>query len=125
MRFVGGYDILLEGKPSAEITRHAKVDSLMLPLSSRRMDFSALRVEHGDLVKMGQILARDPANYFAPLLAPLSGVVNLTALTGHITLENLSPPEENSFDADHQKKRPGRYAPKTFASWCLGLFFSA
>ena len=106
MRFVGGYDILLEGKPSVEIAKHAKVESLLLPLYSRRLDFSALRVEHGDSVKKGQILAGDPANYFIPLLAPMNGVVNLTALEGHITLENLSQPEHNLFEPDNEKTDP-------------------
>lgn len=106
MRFVGGYDILLEGKPSTEIAKRAKVNSLLLPLYSRRMDFSALRVEHGDSVQKGQILAGDPANYFIPLLAPMNGVVNLTALKGHITLENLSQPEDNISQPDNEKSEP-------------------
>ncbi len=110
MKFVGGYNLLIEGKPSGEITRHADPDVLHLPLTSRGLDFSALRVENGDAVKRGQILAGDPVHYFAPLLAPMNGTVNLKTVEGHVTLENLSGPADASADdrfekIDHEDRR--------------------
>lgn len=90
MKFVGGYDVPLEGKPSDEISSHSEPDVLYLPLFSRSFDYTALRVENGDSVTQGQILATDPVNFFTPLLAPLSGTVNLDKNERHITLENLS-----------------------------------
>jgi Na+-transporting NADH:ubiquinone oxidoreductase subunit A len=103
MKFVGGYNILLEGKPSGEITGHTAPDVLHLPLFSGSLDFSALQVENGDSVKQGQILAEDPVNYFVPLLAPLDGTVNLEALERHITLENISS-TPNTLASDSDEK---------------------
>lgn len=90
MKYVGGYDVLLDGKPSDDIAKHSEPDVLHLPLFSRCLDYSVLQVENGDSVKQGQILATDPVNYFVPLLAPLDGTVNLECFERHITLENLS-----------------------------------
>ena len=100
MKFVGGYDIPLEGKPSDEIVKHQEADTLYLPLFSRSFEYSALQVENGDSVTQGQILATDPVNFFAPLLAPVSGTVNLDAVERHITLENLSPSTDGAPDLE-------------------------
>ncbi len=106
MKFVGGYNLLLEGKPAGEVARYAEPDVLHLPLFSRGLDFSALRVEHGEAVKLGQVLAGDPVNYFAPLLAPSNGVVNLEAVEGHITLENLSgSPDDGAEKIENEDRR--------------------
>jgi len=96
MKFVGGYDLPLEGKPSDVISSHSEPDILYLPLFSRRFDYTALQVENGDSVTQGQILATDPVNFFTPLLAPVSGTVNLDKNERHITLENLSPAQQET-----------------------------
>ena len=107
MKFVGGYDLPIEGKPSDDVTVHEIPEVLYLPLFSRSFDYTALQVENGDSVTQGQILATDPTNFFAPLLAPASGTVNLDLVERHITLENLSsdkeaPPEEVNPDNRRQ-----------------------
>jgi Na+-transporting NADH:ubiquinone oxidoreductase subunit A len=90
MTYIGGYNVLLEGAPSIETVNYDRPDVLHLPLFSSRLEFSQLQVEHGQSVTRGQVLATDPVNYSVPLLAPLSGMVNLEAVERHITLENLS-----------------------------------
>ncbi len=94
MKFVGGYDIPLEGKPSDEIIKHQEADILYLPLFSRSFEYTAVQVENGESVTQGQILATDPVNFFTPLLAPISGTVNLDKNERHITLENLSSAQQ-------------------------------
>ncbi len=89
MKFDGGYNVMLEGKPSTGIATYEKPEVLYLPLFSNRLDFSLLQVENGEAVKKGQVLAKDPVNYSVPLLAPMNGIVNLEAAERHITLENL------------------------------------
>jgi len=106
MKFVGGYNILLEGKPSGEITGHTALDVLHLPLFSGSLDFSALQVENGDSVKQGQILAEDPVNYFVPLLAPMNGTVNLDAVERHVTLENISSTPDGQANDSNAKIVP-------------------
>ena len=100
MKFVGGYDIPLEGKPSDEIVKHQEADTLYLPLFSRGFEYTAVQVETGESVTQGQILATDPVNFFAPLLAPVSGTVNLDAVERHITLESLSPATDSAPDLE-------------------------
>ena len=100
MKFVGGYDIPLVGKPSAETAKLPDPEVLYLPLFSRSFDFTALQVENGDSVTEGQILATDPENYFVPLLAPMNGTVNLDAVENHITLEGLSATAPGSSAAE-------------------------
>jgi Na(+)-translocating NADH:ubiquinone oxidoreductase A subunit len=100
MKFVGGYDLPLEGRPSVETKKLQEPEVLFLPLFSRSFDYTALQVENGESVTEGQILATDPENYFAPLLAPLNGTVNLDAAENHITLENLSSPAAGSFESE-------------------------
>ena len=94
MKCIGGYNILLEGKPSDGISDHQSPDVLHLPLFSRSLEFTNLKVEDGESVVQGQVLAGDPVNYSVPLIAPMSGTVNLTAVENHITLENLSSPSD-------------------------------
>ncbi len=90
MTYIGGYNILLEGAPSNETVTYDAPEVLHLPLFSSRLEFSQLQVEHGQSVTRGQVLATDPVNYSIPLLAPVSGTINLEAVERHITLENLS-----------------------------------
>lgn len=95
MRLRGGYNILLAGKPSAEVHVLPEPRVLYLPLSSRRFIFSEIRVNEGQRVKPGHVLAEDPKNYYVPLVAPRAGTVRLREAEGHITLEDVAKvPEE-------------------------------
>ena len=96
MTFDGGYNVMLEGAPSPGIAPYQKPEVLYLPLFSESLDFSNLQVEHGEAVKKGQILAKDPINYSVPLLAPMDGTVNLELAERHIALENLSSAKEGA-----------------------------
>jgi len=107
MKFDGGYNVMLEGKPAAGIASYQKPDVLSLPLFSKRLDFSLLQVADGETVQKGQILATDPVNFSVPLLAPVGGTVNLEIAERHITLENLSAGESvelNPEDADERQQ---------------------
>jgi Na(+)-translocating NADH:ubiquinone oxidoreductase A subunit len=106
MKFAGGYNILLEGRPPVELTGHSAPEVLYLPLFASGLDFSALRVGNGDSVTQGQILAEDPINYFVPLLAPMNGTVNLNVAERHITLENLSGTTDTPSDEPVKKTNP-------------------
>ncbi len=93
MKFRGGYNILLQGKPDRLIEELPESETLYLPLRSRRFEFSELRVKDGQRVNGGGVLARDPKNYSVPLLAPRAGIVQLNAAKGHIVLEDISKTE--------------------------------
>ena len=92
MKFRGGYNILLEGKPSDVVRRLPEPKSLYLPLRSRRFNFSEVCVGDDQRVNDGEVLAKDPDNYGIPLLAPRGGTVKLNELDGHIVLSDISPP---------------------------------
>ncbi|MHC4423473.1 MAG: 4Fe-4S dicluster domain-containing protein [Planctomycetota bacterium] len=96
MRFRGGYNILLKGKPDGTIRTMPEPKALYLPLRSQRFVFSEICVEDGQSVDCGDILAKDPDNYAVPLLAPLSGTVRLNAVENHIVLEDTSKLEEHA-----------------------------
>lgn len=105
MKFDGGYNVMLEGAPSAGIATYQKPEVLYLPLFSESLDFSLVLVEHGEAVTKGQILAKDPVNYSVPLLAPMDGTVNLEQAERHITLENLAAAKDGTValeDDDNQ-----------------------
>ncbi|HUX16166.1 MAG TPA: 4Fe-4S dicluster domain-containing protein [Phycisphaerae bacterium] len=84
----GGYNVPLAGRPAGQIDAPAEADTLWLPLGSRRFAFTQLAVGNGEMVKTGQVLATDPANFDVPLLAPRDGTVRLGAVKGHLVLEN-------------------------------------
>lgn len=96
----GGYNVLLQGKPSGEVCELPESDVLYIPLRSRRFEFSEIRVKEGDLVPPGRILAKDPANHSVPLLAPRAGTVRLEVAEGHITLENVVREAEEPYHPD-------------------------
>jgi len=75
VKFKGGYDLQLKGVPNKEVRELPEPDLLYLPLFSNRINFSQLSVKDGEVVKQGQILAKDPENYCLPLLAPRTGTV--------------------------------------------------
>lgn len=89
MRFRGGYNIRLQGRPNGAIKVMPEPEKLYLRLGSRRFAFSEVCVEEGQSVNQGQVLAKDPDNYGVPLLAPRCGTVRLGAVEGHIVLEDV------------------------------------
>ncbi len=99
MKFRGGHNVLLEGKPSGEIEKLPEPHVLYLPLRTARFKFSEIAVKDRETVTTGQALAGDPSNYSVPLLAPRSGMVRLDAVANHITLEELAPAPEEPEDA--------------------------
>jgi Na(+)-translocating NADH:ubiquinone oxidoreductase A subunit len=88
MKFTGGYNIVLDGKPSAEIECVRPCKSLFLPLQSKNLNFSEICIEDGQQVLPGQILGTDPENFDVPLLAPAAGKALLNEKNGHIVIEN-------------------------------------
>ena len=95
MKWKGGYDVGLSGRPAAEVAVLPEPDALHLPLASRRFRFTDICVEEGRRVEPGHVLARDPRSYSVPLLAPRAGTVRLATHPGHITLEDVArEPEE-------------------------------
>ncbi len=95
MKLRGGYNILLEGRPSPVVERLPEPKELYLPLRSRRFLFNEMIcVEDGQQVNAGDVIAKDPNNFALPLLAPRGGTVKLKMAEGHIVLTDVSPPVE-------------------------------
>ncbi len=91
----GGYNVPVTGAPSSEVLELPLPDRLLIPLTSRRLEFSELRVKDGQRVQPGQVLAVDHGHYSIPLLAPCAGTVRLDGQEGHIVLDELEvPPQE-------------------------------
>jgi len=105
MKLRGGYDILLAGKPSEKVEVLAEPESLHLSLRSGRFEFSDIRVQQGQRVHPGQILAKDPENYSVPLLAPRAGTVSLDADSGRIVLDQISREDEEPYDPREDELR--------------------
>ena len=89
---------------------------LYLPLQGRRLRFTRTCVDDGQRVEIGDVLARDEANYGVPLLAPRAGAVRLGAVEGHIVLEDLArkstDPHHPMNDAAHAPGEAGAGADK-------------
>jgi len=94
MNFNGGYNILLEGKPSLVVDRLPEPKKLYLPLRSQRFSFNEICVEDGQQVNAGDIIARDPKNFALPLLAPRGGTVELKTAANHVVLTDIFPPDK-------------------------------
>ena len=111
----GGYNVNLMGSPSHDLEKVPPPEKLHIPLCSKYLHFSELRVAEGDNVTAAQILAIDPDNFSVPLLAPCGGVVRLEELAGHIVLENLNCPSDPTPDPKaptHVPYDPGQAAEK-------------
>jgi len=126
MRFKGGHNILLKGKPERQIAVMPEPDVLYLPLHSRRFVFSELCVEDAERVNGGDILAKDPNNHGVPLLTPRSGRVRLNEKQGHIVLEEVAIREEHADieeeEMQHIEQEMGaggikRYKLLTLGAW--------
>ena len=105
MKFAGGYNILLEGRPSDEVQVLPEPATLYLPLRSGRFEFSNVLAGEAQRVGAGQVLANDPDNHSVPLLAPRAGTVRLGAVEDHIVLEDIERSAEEPYrdrqDAEH------------------------
>ncbi|MDP6634017.1 MAG: 4Fe-4S dicluster domain-containing protein [Phycisphaerae bacterium] len=111
----GGYNVNLIGNPSGSVERLAPPEKLCIPLNSRRLKFSELRVADGDSVAIGQTLAVDPDNFSVPLPAPCGGTVRLSQIEGHIVIEDLNCPADPTPDREtptHVAYDPGQAAEK-------------
>ena len=102
MKFKGGYNILLKGKPDIKVKVMPEPDELYLPLRSQRFVFSEISVKDGERVNSGDILAKDPDNYAVPLLAPQAGVVLLKKDEDQIVLKDIAKLEEHA-DMDEEE----------------------
>jgi len=96
VKFRGGYNILLKGKPDGAVKVMPEPKVLYLPLRSERFKFSRILVKEAQRVSGGDVLAKDPDNYNVPLLAPRSGTVHLKAAADHIVLDNVAHLEERA-----------------------------
>ncbi|MHC4569860.1 MAG: 4Fe-4S dicluster domain-containing protein [Planctomycetota bacterium] len=96
MRFKGGHNVLLKGRPDSAIKVMPEPKVLYLPLRSERFTFSEIQVKDGEQVSGGDILAKDPDNHGVPLLAPRAGTVRLKAVEKHIVLEDVAQLAEHA-----------------------------
>ncbi len=94
MKLRGGYNVPLAGRPGADVHILPDPDALHLPLASRRLKFTEVRVREGQAVHPGEILAVDPQQYQVPLLAPRAGKVTITKkalILGELSREQEEP----------------------------------
>ncbi len=126
MKFRGGYNVVLGGRPASAVEVPREPDALYLPLRSRRFTFGDLRVAEGERVHPGQVLAKDPDNFSVPLLAPREGTVRLRSADGHIVLEDIvKAPEEPYHPAEgepHIPKEMGSAGMKRYKLLSLGAW---
>ncbi len=126
MRLRGGYNILLEGKPSEVVERLPEPKELYLPLRSNRFLFSDISVEDGQTVNEGDVLAKDPNNYAVPLLAPRGGKTRLNDADGHIILTDIHRPAEKAHvpekDFPHIAQKVGSAGMKRYKLLLLGAW---
>ena len=100
MRFKGGYNVLMQGRPAGKVEGLPEPDTLYLPLHSDRFQFSEICVEDGKQVHPGAMLAKDPGNYSVPLIAPRAGKVRLDSEKSQLILENITKEAEEPYHPD-------------------------
>ncbi len=126
MKFRGGCDIALEGRPTGEVEVLPEPEVLHLPLRSCRFTFSEVSVEEGEQVQPGRVLAKDPSNYSVPLLAPRAGTVRLEEAENHVTLKQVSKVAEEPYHPDedlpHIPKALGSAGMKRYRLLMLGAW---
>jgi len=98
MKHRGGYNIGLAGRPAGRVEVLPEPDVLYVPLRSRRFSFTERLVQEGQSVRPGHALARDPANYRVPLLAPRAGTVQLESVAGHVVLTGVERAPEGEYE---------------------------
>lgn len=125
MKFKGGYNVQIKGKPSNKISRLQDPDLLYLPLSSKHFTFSVCCINDGDEVMQGQVLAEDPDNYSIPLLAPRAGTVKIDPETNHILLKKVQASKETTtvdFELPEAAKDMGETGEKRGRLLKLGVW---
>jgi Na(+)-translocating NADH:ubiquinone oxidoreductase A subunit len=126
VKFRGGYNIYLEGKPDGSVNAMPEPMVLHLPLRSERFTFSDVQVKEGQKVRAGDALAKDPGNYAVPLLAPRAGTVRLKVAENHIVLEDVAQLEERADIAEkelaHVEKQMGVSGAKRLKLLSLGAW---
>lgn len=126
MKFRGGHNILLLGKPAGVVRVMPEPEVLYLPLRSRRFAFSEVSVKDGQRVNSGDILAKDPDNFGVPLLAPRAGRVRLGKVADHIVLEDVAILEERAdmveTELDHIEREMGAEGTKRYKLLALGAW---
>jgi Na+-transporting NADH:ubiquinone oxidoreductase subunit A len=126
MKFRGGHNIYLQGRPDVTIKLLPEPEVLYLPLRSRRFSFGEVCVEESQQVNGGDVLARDPDNYSVPLLAPRAGRVRLNAKEGHIVLEEAARLAERTDiedeDLPHIAQEMGASGIKRYRLLALGAW---
>ena len=100
MKFRGGYNVPLAGRPAGEVEALPEPEALSLPLRSRRLNLADVLVADGQEVRQGETLASDPAHGGAPLLSPRAGTVRLGE--GLIVLEGLAQQPEQPYTNNDQ-----------------------
>jgi hypothetical protein len=105
MRFRGGYNVMLEGRPAANVEVPPDPAAPYIPLSSRRFTFSQIAAEEGQQGRPGRVPAKDPANHHVPLLTPRAGQVRLAAVEGHIVLEDAAREGEEPYNPKEDEPR--------------------
>lgn len=126
MRFRGGHNVLLQGRPDGTVEVMPEPERLFLPLRSERFEFDNLCVTGGQEVGPGDVLATDSGNFDVPLLAPRAGRVCLEKAKNHVVLEQIKGPstqdELNGRDIQHVQRKLGTAAAKRAALVRLGAW---
>ena len=126
MKFRGGYNIYLKGKPDNAVKVMPEPTVLHLPLRSQRFSFGDIQVKDGQKVQAGDALAKDPDNYAVPLLAPRAGTVRLKAAENHIVIEDVDRLEERADIAEeemtHVERQLGTSGAKRVKLLSLGAW---
>ncbi len=126
MKFKGGYNIYLKGKPDGIVHAMPEPTVLHLPLKSQRFTFSDIHVKDGQKVHAGDALAKDPDNHAVPLLAPRAGTVRLKVDEDYIVLEDVAQLDERADIAEeqmaHVEKQLGASGTKRVKLLSLGAW---
>lgn len=126
MKLRGGHNVYLTGRPSSSVEILPEPEELHLPLWSSRFAFTQLLVQEGQRIHAGEVLARDPANFSVPLLAPRGGTVRLTRHENHVTLEDTAKEPEEPYhpdeDAEHVPQDMGSAGMRRLKLLSLGAW---
>ncbi len=109
MKLRGGYNVPLAGRPGGSVDVLPDPDALHLPLASRRLRFSQVRVTDGQTVRPGEILAVDPDNYNVPMLAPRAGRVTITKTA--LILRDIADEQEEPYKGDELNHAAAQAGP--------------
>ena len=130
MKLRGGYKILPEGRPNMSVKAMPTPSQLFIPLKSKRFSFTDIAVESGDKVNIGQVIAADPGNFNIPLLAPVSGKIQLDLDKDCIIIDDVndSGPYPPTCDPSiHIPKGPSAHdkVQKLFSLGAWEFFYNA